>query len=158
MTDATARLTAALAGRYRLERELGQGGMATVYLARDLKHERDVAIKVLKPELGVVLGADILAPPTLVATPPAAPFDSGQPTVCSVFCCDTRRRISHRPSYPLITVRLHAVAAPHLPRGADAIKPEHFTAGGQPVIADWHCGLAEPGRKRRSGSASPRTT
>ena len=44
-------LAAALADRYRIERELGQGGMATVYLARDLKHDRDVALKVLKPEL-----------------------------------------------------------------------------------------------------------
>ena len=52
------RLTAALADRYRIERELGEGGMATVYLARDLRHERDVAIKVLKPELAAVLGAD----------------------------------------------------------------------------------------------------
>ena len=52
------RLTASLSDRYRIERELGQGGMATVYLARDLKHERDVAIKVLKPELGAVLGAE----------------------------------------------------------------------------------------------------
>jgi serine/threonine-protein kinase len=52
------RLTAALADRYRLERELGAGGMATVYLASDLKHDRKVAIKVLKPELAAVLGAD----------------------------------------------------------------------------------------------------
>jgi serine/threonine-protein kinase len=52
------RLNAALADRYRLERELGQGGMATVYLAQDLKHDRQVAIKVLKPELAAVLGAD----------------------------------------------------------------------------------------------------
>ena len=52
------RLTAALADRYRLERELGQGGMATVYLARDLKHERQVAIKVLRPELAAVIGAE----------------------------------------------------------------------------------------------------
>jgi serine/threonine-protein kinase len=50
-------LTAALADRYRIERELGQGGMATVYLAHDLKHDRKVAVKVLKPELAAVLGA-----------------------------------------------------------------------------------------------------
>ena len=58
MTDATVRLTAALEGRYRIERELGQGGMATVYLAHDLKHDRQVAIKVLQPELAAALGAD----------------------------------------------------------------------------------------------------
>src|SRR6188768_4519763 len=52
------RLVAALAGRYRIERELGAGGMATVYLAYDSKHDRKVAIKVLKPELAAVLGAD----------------------------------------------------------------------------------------------------
>ena len=52
------RLSTALADRYRLERELGQGGMATVYLAEDLKLDRKVAIKVLKPELAAVLGAD----------------------------------------------------------------------------------------------------
>ena len=51
-------LSTALADRYRLERELGQGGMATVYLAHDVKHERKVAIKVLKPELAAVLGAE----------------------------------------------------------------------------------------------------
>ena len=58
MPDSPSRLAAALADRYRIERELGQGGMATVYLAQDLKHEREVAIKVLQPELGAALGAD----------------------------------------------------------------------------------------------------
>ena len=58
IADAAARLGIALADRYRIERELGQGGMATVYLAHDLKHDRKVAIKVLKPELAAVLGAD----------------------------------------------------------------------------------------------------
>src|SRR6478609_4947839 len=57
MTD-TARLKTALADRYRIERELGAGGMATVYLAADLKHDRKVAVKVLKPELAAVIGAD----------------------------------------------------------------------------------------------------
>ena len=51
-------LAAALADRYRIERELGQGGMATVYLAHDLKHDRKVAIKVLRPELAAVIGAE----------------------------------------------------------------------------------------------------
>jgi len=51
-------LKTALANRYTIERELGQGGMATVYLARDLKHERQVAIKILRPELAAVIGAE----------------------------------------------------------------------------------------------------
>jgi len=51
-------VTAALSDRYRIERELGAGGMATVYLAEDLKHKRRVAVKVLKPELAAMLGAE----------------------------------------------------------------------------------------------------
>jgi len=58
VTDALDRLRAALADRYLIERELGQGGMATVYLAEDLKHHRNVAVKVLKPELGASLGGE----------------------------------------------------------------------------------------------------
>ena len=57
-TDAITRLNAALEGRYRIERELGEGGMATVYLADDIKHERKVALKVLKQELAAVVGAE----------------------------------------------------------------------------------------------------
>ena len=52
------RLAAALADRYRVERELGQGGMATVYLAHDIRHDRRVALKVLRPELSAILGPE----------------------------------------------------------------------------------------------------
>jgi hypothetical protein len=58
MAGESQRLRAALADRYAIERELGAGGMATVYLAHDLKHDRNVALKVLRPELAAVLGAE----------------------------------------------------------------------------------------------------
>jgi serine/threonine-protein kinase len=59
MTSETiARLNAALEGRYRIDREIGEGGMATVYLADDIRHQRQVALKVLKPELAAVVGAE----------------------------------------------------------------------------------------------------
>jgi serine/threonine-protein kinase len=58
MSEITARLSTAIAERYRIERELGAGGMATVYLAQDVKHERKVALKVLRPELAAVIGAE----------------------------------------------------------------------------------------------------
>jgi serine/threonine-protein kinase len=58
MNDPRSRLADALADRYRIERELGAGGMATVYLAQDLKHDRKVAVKVLRPELAAVIGAE----------------------------------------------------------------------------------------------------
>ena len=58
MTATLDRLTAELSGRYRIERELGAGGMATVYLAEDVRHHRRVALKVLHPELSAVLGPE----------------------------------------------------------------------------------------------------
>ena len=58
MTDLADQLNSALTGRYRVERELGRGGMATVFLAEDLKHPRRVAIKVLNPELTALLGPE----------------------------------------------------------------------------------------------------
>ncbi len=58
MAEVTEHLSTALADRYRIERRIGEGGMATVYLAEDLKHGRKVALKVLRPELAAVLGAD----------------------------------------------------------------------------------------------------
>jgi hypothetical protein len=58
VSDLTGRLSIALADRYRIERELGAGGMATVYLAADLRHDREVAIKVLHPDLAAALGGE----------------------------------------------------------------------------------------------------
>ncbi len=58
MSDITERLSSAIADRYKIESHLGQGGMATVYLAHDLKHDRKVALKVLRPELAAVIGAE----------------------------------------------------------------------------------------------------
>jgi eukaryotic-like serine/threonine-protein kinase len=58
MTEVRGRLQVALGDRYRIEREIGAGGMATVYLAHDLRHDRKVAVKVLRPELAAVLGAE----------------------------------------------------------------------------------------------------
>ena len=58
MTEITQQLSSALADRYKIESHVGEGGMATVYLAHDLKHDRKVALKVLRPELAAVIGAD----------------------------------------------------------------------------------------------------
>ncbi len=83
MPDPLPRLTAALSDRYQLERELGAGGMATVYLAQDLRHNRRVAVKVLRPELAAVIGAErFLSEITTTANlqhPHILPlFDSGE--------------------------------------------------------------------------------
>jgi eukaryotic-like serine/threonine-protein kinase len=67
MTGDRERLRASLADRYRFERELGAGGMATVYLAADLKHDRQVAVKVLKPELAATMGPERFAREIAVA-------------------------------------------------------------------------------------------
>ena len=82
-SDHLAHLAPAFAGSYTLERELGRGGMATVYLADDLKHHRQVAIKVLRPELGTLLGPDRFAREIRVAAalnhPHILPlYDSGR--------------------------------------------------------------------------------
>ena len=83
MTDPVTRPNAALQGRYAIEREIGEGGMATVYLADDLKHERKVALTVLKPELAAVVGAKRflaeIKPTANLQHPRILPlFDSGE--------------------------------------------------------------------------------
>ena len=83
MIDAFSRLSSALASQYTLEGELGRGGMATVYLAHDLKHNRRVAVKVLRPELTMAVGADRFLREIQIAAQFAHPhivpvFDSGE--------------------------------------------------------------------------------
>src|SRR5512137_1812857 len=83
MTDVLGRLTTSLADRYRIERELGAGGMATVYLAHDVRHDRKVALKVLRPELSAILGgerflAEIKTTANLQHPHILGLFDSGQ--------------------------------------------------------------------------------
>src|SRR5678815_2781486 len=83
MTGSPDRLVSALGDRYRIERELGKGGMATVYLAEDLRHGRKVAVKVLLPELAAVLGAERFLSEIHVTAALQHPhilplFDSGQ--------------------------------------------------------------------------------
>src|SRR5438874_3418951 len=83
MSDVLERLGAALAEHYAIERQVGAGGMATVYLAQDLRHDRAVALKVLRPELAAVIGAErFLAEIKLTANlqhPHILPlFDSGE--------------------------------------------------------------------------------
>src|SRR5260221_1556836 len=81
--DVLATLRTALSPTYRLERELGRGGMATVFLAQDLKHDRSVALKVLDPELAASLGAERFLREIRIAArlqhPHIVPlYDSGQ--------------------------------------------------------------------------------
>jgi len=83
VTNSVDRLQAALVGRYEIVRELGRGGMATVYLAKDLRHEREVAIKVLLPDLGMALGPERFRREIQLATKVSHPhilalYDSGE--------------------------------------------------------------------------------
>ncbi|MEJ2206624.1 MAG: protein kinase [Gemmatimonadota bacterium] len=94
----TSRLESALAGRYRIDKKLGEGGMASVYLAEDIKHERKVALKILKPELAAVIGAErFLAEIKTTANlqhPHILPlFDSGE---ADSFLCTRCWRVSRR--------------------------------------------------------------
>ena len=73
MNNLSERLAAALADGYRLERELGAGSMATVYLAEDLKHQRKVAVKVLRADLAASLGPERFPPRNHDRCQPAAP-------------------------------------------------------------------------------------
>ncbi|MBL8998834.1 MAG: serine/threonine protein kinase, partial [Gemmatimonadetes bacterium] len=156
-----AELSAALAGRYTLEREVGAGGMATVYLARDLKHDRRVAIKVLKPELGAVLGVERFLSEIKVTAnlqhPNLLPlFESGQAEGLLYYVMPyvegetLRARLEREKQLPVEeAIRLSVAIAQGLDyahrRGVihRDLKPENILlADGQPLVADFGIALA----------------
>ena len=159
--DTLQQLRLGLADRFDIERQIGQGGMASVYLARELKHQRSVALKVLLPELGVVLGKDrFLKEIQLTATlqhPHILPlFDSGEVdgllyyTMPYVEGESLRAWISREHEMPVDeAIRLTVAVAGALDyahrRGIvhRDLKPENILlAEGQPVVADFGIALA----------------
>ena len=159
--DTAAQLTSALAGRYFVEREIGAGGMATVYLARDLRHDRRVALKVLKPELGAVLGGDRFLGEIKVTAnlqhPNLLPlFDSGEAEGRLFYVMpfvegeSLRRRIDREKQLP-VDEALHiatsiAGALDYAHRHGVIhrdLKPENILLHeGQPLVADFGIALA----------------
>ena len=154
-------LTAALAGRYEVEREIGAGGMATVYLARDVKHSRRVALKVLKPELGAVLGVDRFLSEIRVTAnlqhPNLLPlFDLGEANGLLFYVMpfvegeSLRARLDREKQLPVDeAVRIAVAIAGALDYAHQHgvihrdMKPENILLqAGQPVIADFGIALA----------------
>ena len=161
MADSQTKLATALSGRYRIEREIGVGGMATVYLARDEKHNRKVALKVLKPELGAVLGVErFLAEIQVTANlqhPHLLPlFDSGEADGLLFYVMpfvdgeSLRARLERERQLPVDeAVRIAAAVASALAYAHQNgvihrdLKPENvLLQAGQPVIADFGIALA----------------
>ena len=162
MSDVVARLNAALEGRYRVERGLGEGGMATVYLAEDLKHNRKVALKVLKPELAAVVGAErFLAEIKTTANlqhPHILPlFDSGEADGFLYFVMPyiegetLRDRIDREKQLPVDeAVRIATEVAEALQVAHEQgvihrdIKPANILLGrGHPLVADFGIALGD---------------
>ncbi|MGH7562307.1 MAG: tetratricopeptide repeat protein, partial [Gemmatimonadales bacterium] len=161
-------LRAALAGRYRIERELGAGGMAVVYLARDLARDRDVALKVLRPELGMAAGAERFDREIRLAARLVHPhilplLDSGAAdgrlwyTMPFVAGESLRSRLDREKQLPLDeAVRLGCEVADALAHAHDKgilhrdIKPENILlAGGHALVADFGIAraLGDPGER-----------
>ena len=155
------RLQAELSSRYAIEREIGRGGMATVYLARDVRHERQVALKVLDPELGAVLGAErFLAEIKVTANlqhPNLLPlFDSGEADGLLFYVMpyvegeSLRARLDREKQLPVDEAVRYGVAIANALDYAHQhgvihrdLKPENILLqAGQPVIADFGIALA----------------
>ncbi len=164
MTDISARIQSALEGRYRIERELGAGGMATVFLADDLKHKRKVALKVLRPELAAVIGAErFLAEIETTANlqhPHILPlFDSGEvegtvfyvmPYVEGESLRDRLEREKQLPVGEAVRITSEVASALDYAHRHDVIhrdiKPENILLHeGQALVADFGIALAASG-------------
>jgi serine/threonine-protein kinase len=161
MTDVLAQLSTSLADRYAIERQIGRGGMATVYLARDVRHDRKVALKVLNPELGAVLGVErFLAEIKVTANlqhPNLLPlFDSGEAGGLLFYVMpfvegeSLRSRLEREKQLP-VDEALHITAA--IASALDYahaqsvihrdLKPENILLqAGEPVVADFGIALA----------------
>src|SRR5690348_9130700 len=154
-------LESALEGRYTIERELGRGGMATVYLARDVKHDRLVALKVLNPELGAVLGAERFLSEIRVTAALQHPnllplFDSGEANGLLYYVMPfvegetLRARLDREKQLPVEEAVRIAVAVANALDYAHGhgvihrdLKPENILLQhGQPVVADFGIALA----------------
>ena len=155
------RLSAALTGRYEIEREIGAGGMAVVYAARDLRHSRRVALKVLRPELGAILGAERFLSEIRVTAnmqhPNLVPlFESGEADGQLFYAMplvegeSLRRRLDREKQLP-VEVALHIATA--MASALDYahrrgvihrdLKPENILLhDGEPMIADFGIALA----------------
>ena len=174
MPDPVTRLNTALEGRYAIERELGEGGMATVYLADDLKHERQVALKVLKPELAAVVGAERFL--TEIKTtanlqhPHILPlFDSGEADGFLFYVMpyvegeSLRERLDREKQLPIEdTVRIASEVADALEYAHRQavihrdIKPENvLLQEGRVLVADFGIALAVSARVDVSACSSP---
>ena len=156
MADLVDRLKSALADRYAISRELGRGGMATVYLARDLKHGREVAIKVLRPELAAALGTERFVREIEIAANLTHPhilplFDSGEADGFLYYVMpyvegeSLRDRLNRQTRLPVeeairLTDQVASALAHAHERGVvhRDIKPENILlAGDQAIVADF---------------------
>src|SRR5579862_5805033 len=176
MTDLQGQLQASLAGSYTLERELGRGGMATVYLAMDEKHHRPVAFKVLHAERAVALGPERFRREIAMAARLQHPhilsvFDSGQtdrgqlwftmPYVDGQTLRDRLRRDGQLPVADAVRIAREAAQALHYAHSQGVIhrdiKPENLllTADGSTLVADF--GVARALDAGAPGSASALT-
>jgi len=161
MTDQQARLAAALADRYQIERELGAGGMATVYLAHDVRHDRKVALKVLRAELAAILGgerflAEIKTTANLQHPHILSLFDSGEadgivyyvmPFVDGESLRDRLNREKQLPVDEAVRIAREVADALEYAHGHGIvhrdIKPENILLhGGHAMVADFGIALA----------------